>query len=317
MNGSIVLCVNVRGDFLKHYKKDKYYKKIDYTRPTLSNPDYVAYTDGACWHEKYDTSIGRGGYGTIIIKTGSNDLKGREYSEGYVLTTNNRMELMAVIVALHNVPKESKVRVYSDSQYVIKILRGDNRIHTNEDLWQKYYELVDEKGLHVDPVWLKGHNGNVNNERCDRLAKSACCKEDLLNDEWYEKQQKSYVLESEMDLPQKYYEKNAQIVTREVLIHCNHVNPLCADAILRFWECSNPMEDEFAQLKTNGKDYWSDYKYEWFEKNCDKEILGILEKEFSDVSIRESCLRWYMRGLSLADAIKKAAYDFERFKIKR
>lgn len=303
---------------MSYYNYNKYKKKkIDYTRPTLHNPDYVAYTDGACWKEKYGTSIGRGGYGTIIIKTGGEDFKGIEYSEGYILTTNNRMELLAVIVALRNVPEGSKVRIYSDSQYVIKIMRDKNDYHQNHDLWREYHNLLWERDLEVDPVWVKGHNGNTNNERCDKLAKRACHSENLLHDEWYENQQKSYALQTEVEIPEKYKKRNVEQETRECLISNNHVNEQCADAILEFWSSENPMEDEFGKLKTFGKDYWSEYSYEWFEENCDREILDIIEEEFDDIATRAKCIKWYMRGLSLDEAIIKAAYDFETFQLKR
>ena len=169
----------------------------------------------------------------------------------------------------------------------------------------------------MDPVWVKGHNGNSNNERCDWLAKCACCREQLLHDEWYENRQKSSALKIEIDLPAKFFEKNVVTETKECLINNNHVNPLCAEAILKFWSYDNPMEDEFSQLKTFGTDYWSEYRYEWFEENCAKDILDILKEEFPDISTRAKCIKWHMRGLSLADAIKKAAYDFEIFAMRR
>ncbi len=302
-----------------YYKTNYYHKKrkIDYTRPTLKNPDYVAYTDGACWQEKYGTSIGRGGYGTIVIQTGSEDFKGVEYSEGYQLTTNNRMELMAVIVALQNVPADSTIRVYSDSQYVIKIMRGENSAHENQDLWDEYNNLIWSKHLDVDPVWVKGHNGNNNNERCDRLAKRACRKERLLHDEWYEEKKTSHALEYEMDIPEKYRENNARLLNREYLINENHVNPKCADAILAFWSYDSPKEEEYGALKVFGSDYWSEYYYDWFAANIEEEVLKIVEEAFDDIDLRERCLRWYMRGLSLYDAINKAAYDFEMFVLKK
>ena len=299
-----------------HYRKYKEKKKINITKPTLSNPDYVVYSDGACWNEKYDTSIGRGGYGTIIIASNSEDYRGIEFSEGYIETTNNRMELMAVIVPLENIPPKSRVRIYSDSQYVVKIIRGINQINANHDLWTNFHGLQLTKELQIDAVWIKGHDGNKNNERCDRIAKAACKKKDLQHDIGYEMQTQSFGLRSELDIPEKYKEKNTHESTVQNLIDKNHVNPECATAIIEFWKSNDPLEEEYSKLKTFGMDYWSSFRYEWFTENCDNEVLEIVANEFSEIGDQVKCLKWYMRGLSLYEAIRKTAYDIECFRFK-
>jgi ribonuclease HI len=144
------------------------------------------YTDGAA-----QGNPGRGGYGTIM-KYGSHE---KELSEGFRLTTNNRMELLAVIKGLEAIKKEGlPVTVYSDSKYVVDSVekgwiwnwqkKKDFAKKANRDLWEQYITLH----LKFKPkfVWIKGHAGHVENERCDQLAVMAAEGNGLLVDTWYE-----------------------------------------------------------------------------------------------------------------------------------
>lgn len=151
------------------------------------------YTDGAA----RGNPNGPGGYGTILSYT---DAKGviheREKSAGYKKTTNNRMELMAVIIGLESLIKSCEVTVYSDSQYVVNAFekkwidgwikkgwkRGKNKEVKNVDLWKRLLEAM--KPHKVKFVWVKGHAGHPQNERCDRLATKAADGENLLDDIW-------------------------------------------------------------------------------------------------------------------------------------
>jgi ribonuclease HI len=119
----------------------------------------------------------------------------KELSGGYKLTTNNRMELLAVIEGLKAVKKrEMPITVYSDSQYVVNAVEKgwlNTWIKTNfkggkknADLWQEYYELA--KNYRVKFVWVKGHANNPYNNRCDELATAAADGKGLLKDEGYE-----------------------------------------------------------------------------------------------------------------------------------
>jgi len=147
----------------------------------------VIYTDGAA-----RGNPGRGGYGAIL-KYGD---KRKELSAGYRLTTNNRMELMAVIAALTALTKKNiPVTIYTDSQYVLNSVEKkwlDNWIRTgfkggkkNKDLWMHYYHLA--KDYVIKFIWVKGHAENVYNNRCDELATAAADGNHLLVDEGYEK----------------------------------------------------------------------------------------------------------------------------------
>lgn len=149
------------------------------------------YTDGAA-----RGNPGRGGYG-IILLWGD---KRKELSAGYRLTTNNRMELMAVIVGLGSLTKQNiAVTIYSDSKYIVDSVEKkwlDNWIRTdfkgdkkNKDLWMQYHAL--SKKFRIRFVWVKGHASNALNNRCDELATAAADGGNLLIDEWYEREVKS------------------------------------------------------------------------------------------------------------------------------
>ncbi|MFM2363400.1 MAG: hypothetical protein RLZZ316_2302 [Bacteroidota bacterium] len=146
----------------------------------------IIYTDGSS-----RGNPGPGGYGAIL-KWGGVE---KELSQGYRRTTNNRMELMAVIAALQALNKEGiAVTIYSDSQYVVKAVEEGwlkNWIATdfkggkkNKDLWTLYYTL--SKKFKIKFVWVKGHANNAYNNRCDILATTAADGANLITDEGYE-----------------------------------------------------------------------------------------------------------------------------------
>lgn len=134
------------------------------------------FTDGAC-----SGNPGPGGWGAVIRKEGN---KNHEISGGEVNTTNNRMELTAAIQALKWLKRPSSVTVNTDSQYLQKGITewivnwkrkgwktADKKPVKNADLWRELLSLSD---IHkIDWRWLKGHNGNIENERCDKLAHEA------------------------------------------------------------------------------------------------------------------------------------------------
>ena len=149
----------------------------------------VIYTDGAA-----RGNPGPGGYG-VVLMWGD---KSKELSAGYRLTTNNRMELMAVIVALKALTKQNiSLIIYTDSQYVLNSVEKkwlDTWVRTdfkggkkNKDLWLKYYHLA--KNFTIKFVWVKGHAENIHNNRCDELATAAADGNNLLIDEGYEQMQ--------------------------------------------------------------------------------------------------------------------------------
>jgi len=153
----------------------------------------LLFTDGSSLNNP-----GNGGYGSVLLYKGNV----REISEGYRLTTNNRMELLAVIKGLSLLKYKCSVIVFSDSQYVIRSikegwvynwkkngwLKKDKKKAENSDLWKQMIELI---GMHdVELRWVKGHAGNPGNERCDFLAVKAAKGEQLQTDTFYENSKK-------------------------------------------------------------------------------------------------------------------------------
>lgn len=146
----------------------------------------LLYTDGSS-----RGNPGPGGYGAILM-WGKHR---KELSQGYRLTTNNRMELMAVIEGLKAIKKNTlPVIIYSDSQYVVNAVekgwlktwiktdfKGGKK---NPDLWKTYYQLAQNFSIRF--VWVKGHSTNPYNNRCDELATAAADSKNWLTDEGYE-----------------------------------------------------------------------------------------------------------------------------------
>lgn len=148
------------------------------------------YTDGAC-----SGNPGRGGYG-IVMKVPEKNYEKR-YAQGFRLTTNNRMELLAVITALEKLKStENDIHIFTDSKYVSDainqkwifgwIKKGFKNVK-NPDLWKRMVPLI--KTHQTTFHWVKGHAGHVENEICNQLAVKAAQTEPLLIDEFFEKQQ--------------------------------------------------------------------------------------------------------------------------------
>jgi len=148
--------------------------------------DIVIYTDGSA-----RGNPGPGGYG-IVFKSGKHY---KELSQGYRLTTNNRMELLAVIVALEKLKfAGSKVRIYTDSKYVCDAVekgwvfsweKARFKNKKNPDLWKRF--LIVYRKHNVKFQWVKGHANIEGNERCDKLAVDASHAANLQIDHVYER----------------------------------------------------------------------------------------------------------------------------------
>lgn len=145
------------------------------------------YTDGAC-----SGNPGKGGFG-ILMRVAEKNYEKR-FSQGFKRTTNNRMELLAVIVALEQLKNnENEIHIYTDSKYVADAInkkwllgwvkKGFAKIK-NPDLWSRFYPLYQRH----QPVfhWIKGHNGHLENEICDRAAVAAYQQTNLQTDIGFE-----------------------------------------------------------------------------------------------------------------------------------
>ena len=142
------------------------------------------YTDGAA-----SGNPGQGGYGAVLLCNGQS----KELSAGYARTTNNRMELLAVIVALEALTQENcNVQLFTDSEYVVNAIekgwlfqweRTAFKKKKNPDLWIRFLKVYRRQKVKFN--WVKGHSGNRYNERCDQLAVAASKQTNLLKDEGY------------------------------------------------------------------------------------------------------------------------------------
>jgi ribonuclease HI len=143
------------------------------------------YTDGAA-----RGNPGPGGYGVVLLYKGHR----KELSAGYRRTTNNRMELLGVIAGLEALKRKNlKVKIYSDSRYVVDAInkgwlndweaKGFKK-KKNPDLWRRFLQV--RQGFDIELTWVKGHANIPENERCDQLAVEASLKPDLTADSGYE-----------------------------------------------------------------------------------------------------------------------------------
>ncbi|MCH2543517.1 MAG: ribonuclease HI [Candidatus Atelocyanobacterium sp. ALOHA_A2.5_9] len=147
------------------------------------------YTDGAC-----SGNPGKGGYGVILV---FNKYR-KELSGGYRLTTNNRMEIISIIIGLEALTKLCNVTIYSDSRYVVDTMnkgwaskwqsnnwkRNKQEIAKNSDLWKRLLDLCTKHNVQF--IWVKGHTGHPEHERCDQLAVLASKRMELFIDKVFE-----------------------------------------------------------------------------------------------------------------------------------
>jgi ribonuclease HI len=144
------------------------------------------FTDGAA-----KGNPGPGGFGTILRFNG----KEKEFSQGFRRTTNNRMELLALIVGLEALKSDQyPIKIYSDSKYVVDSIsqgwvfgwqKKGFKDKKNPDLWLRYLKLH-AKFKKIEIFWIKGHNGHPENERCDVLAVNAAESKNLIIDTFFE-----------------------------------------------------------------------------------------------------------------------------------
>ena len=133
--------------------------------------DYIIYTDGA-----YKSSLNAGGIGIVFLCNGEEVYK---YSKNYAISTNQRMETQAVIIALNSIIKPiNSLTIITDSMYVVGTATLNWKRKANLDLWEKFDQALEKaQKLVKTPIQfkhIKGHNGDIYNEKCDKLASNAC-----------------------------------------------------------------------------------------------------------------------------------------------
>lgn len=282
------------------------------------NPDFIIYTDGGC---AFNPS-GPGAYGAVIISKETGEIT--ELSQGYSSTTNNRMEVMAVIAALKFV-KEGAVSLYSDSQYVLRTIDGSYQKKKNKDLWEQLDQLL--KSFKMDLHWVRGHNGNKYNERCDEMCSEAMYDLDhLIKDTGYLETQtsKKNFMDSlktkktgsmgiVIKLPEPYSKECIHIMNIDEYVKTYQVNLKCAENIITFQFNRIRNFKAYMKLKTGGIDYWSRKKKKDLLKGMEKpeEVEEIIKGYLPEDQDILTCLRWYRRGLPLSDCVRKVLVDDE------
>lgn len=304
----------------------------------MKKSSYTIYTDGGC-EELY-----LGGYGAVIIDNNSGEqlvLWGGDQA-----TTNNRMEITAVLVALSRVEQRAVVELYADSQYVLNTIDGKYSKNKNKDLWDKLDKVM--KGKTIITHWVKGHSGNYYNELCDSL-----CKKGMENPDGITREEKRKSLKpskkdrkrnktSKKDIkktvgtikgtPSKTISTNPKgmyliksgtsmetlyTIPTEYLVYKGpkrQLNDVGKRSVRYINETPFPSFKDFKNMKTGGVDAWSDVKNikDAYIIASDevvdivKEIIG--EDDPNNVM---SVLRWYARGVTLDKAIRKVLVDME------
>jgi len=276
---------------------------------------YIVYTDGGCQRNPG----GAGAYAAIIIDPDTGEIQ--EYTGGYRSTTNNRMEMMAVITALEHLPKQCIVKIHSDSQYVVKTMRGLYQKKRNLDLWKRMGKAIN--GKKTTFVWIKGHDNNFYNEKCDQMCtKTMAERYKLQRDIAFEKEQTNFApptteqkngaMGIAIRIPEEF-SREMECLSAEEYAEKYHTTLTCAETIMKFSYDLQPNFKSYAALKTGGRDIWSGMKLDNLlqEKPELLEIYNSLLELLDEQKEVCSCIRWYCRGLPLYHAIRKILVDKE------
>lgn len=276
----------------------------------MGNLDYTIWTDGGC----AENPNGKGGYG-IVIQNNATQVVTTIY-EGFKSSTNNRMEVRAIIRALEEIPDGCTALIYSDSKYAIFTLNGEYKKKKNLDLWPIAEALLARKS-NVVFQWVKGHADNDNNNICDELATKAQALDDdkLLVDEGFvplptKPKKAKPTKEGDKDTPTST-QIGAMKIVIEPMIPDAYVNDDCYALICSVNAKTKPSFADFANLKTGGKDFWSMQPIEALEFYFGAYLVSYVKSYFEDEKQMMSAIRWHGRGLTIENAIRKAMVDAE------
>ena len=299
---------------LFHRKEKKMSKLLDYT----------VFTDGGCARNPG----GRGGYGIVIIDNKVQPRGIRELSGGFESTTNNRMEMMAVCVALEALPDGASLKVITDSRYFLNCFKGAWSRTKNTDLWNRIDAAA--KGKTIQAYWVKGHNGNEHNERCDALATQAMRQESLQVDEGYirslaeaaapapqakatwQKANANAAMHVDIRVPQKF-SVSIERIPASAYAPKHSVSESCAASIISFSTETWLSFRSYMSLKTGGQDAWSRCTKDAIAKrvpNADEAYAVCVDNLGNDKDAM-TALRWFARGLPLIHCIRKVLVDVE------
>ena len=269
-----------------------------------SKKKYTIYTDGGC---EFNPN-GPGGIGVVILDEENKLLQ--EISKGYTASTNNRMELLAAIEGLRMLPAGVEVIVISDSQYLVCTMEEGWKRNKNRDLWKELDKNLCEKK--VTFKWIRGHNGNQWNERCDELATAGINSSHKAVDKGYvpagnasynKKKTPSTTggaMAVTIDIPDLLFApRNDMQIHRE-----------CREAIKRF-NTSRKTFADYLKIKTGGCDEWSYLCCQHLIELTGHEAYRLAKHYLKREKAIAACLRWYGRGLTLKDSIRKVLVDQE------
>lgn len=279
-------------------------------------PDYYVYTDGSCLRNPG----GSGGIGVVIINTNTGEIS--EYSKGYRSTTNNRMEIMAVIEALKIIPEGYTIELFSDSRYVINSINGSFSRNINTDLWETYDHVSFCK--EVIARWVRGHHGDEWNERCDNLAFTAAHHPEFIDngyEEEYEFEEERFeapqseisTMDIHIEIPLELNDHEPEKCSAQEYAKIYNVKPSCAKAIVLFYAEKKRRFRSYLSLKTGGLDAHSRLKLEDIANQtaAPELYLRTLREYINNEKDVIAAARWNTRGLSLYDSIRKVLVDQE------
>lgn len=270
---------------------------------------YLVYTDGGCSLNPG----GRGGYGVVIIDCETGEIS--ELSGGYLSSTNNRMEIMAAIEGLKALPEGVTVTLFSDSQYLLNTMDGQWQKKKNLDLWEILQNEQEKRSISL--CWVRGHTGDIYNERCDHLATAAMSGE-LIEDAGYvperdsgpprtsSSKKKTGSMGVDISIPERttlFFDKSSTTRTAKeaCLAGINAVNSKRSPLAFK----------DFKVLKTGGLDDWSQVQLADLVDMCGRDIEECVRTHLKEEADVISCLKWYARGLRIDFAIRKVLVDAE------
>lgn len=277
----------------------------------MENTNYIIYTDGG----RSVNPGGSGGCAAIIIDTETGEIQ--EYSQGYLSTTNNRMEILAVILGLEQIETGS-VQIYSDSQYVANTMTGMFRQKSNIDLWKRLDKAC--KGKDISVHWVRGHSGEFYNEKCDELCTKAMQDmENLKSDSGYfgdtrdTRQAGKGSMGVSIQVPECFAGEKIESMRVPDYVKKYQVTESCAKSILALGKNSHPKFKDYMMIKVGGYDKWSRCNVEkaLVSHNNQAELFQTIKQYLTTETDRKTCIRWYLRGLPLKDSIRKVLVDAE------
>lgn len=269
----------------------------------MNNVDYTIWTDGGC----AKNPNGKGGYGIVIQDNNTNTVT--TYYKGFLSSTNNRMEVRAIIRALEEIPDGSSALIYSDSKYAVFTFNGEYKKGKNLDLWEMADKLIKKKGNIIFQL-VKGHADNDNNNICDELATKAMKQDDsdLVIDDGFAPLQTKPSKSKNASVNNNVSSMNVII---EPMIPDAYTNGDCYEKICKINAKEKPSFSDFADLKTGGKDFWSTQPIEALEFYFGKYLSVYIQSYLEDKKQVLSAIRWHGRGLTVENAIRKVLVDTE------